>query len=250
MFAGDVTMKRIYCSLIVFSAFLTGCGVTNEIASYYPENSASQTITSQNKKSEYNSYVVFEIEGDTENEDIDNAVNIIKNRVTESCPNLNYNISLDYDSKIFRLDFDRTEKWSELFIENLILRNSVELRKGDSISDPIVIDKENIADAESYFAFAEDYANWCVLVEFDEKGSSLFADVTSELAGTDIPISIWVNDELVFAPLVSCAITDGRTVITGNFTEQSAEELAEKIQSEFLPYSVSINEYKLAENYT
>ncbi|MDE5569895.1 MAG: hypothetical protein K2I82_04490, partial [Ruminococcus sp.] len=123
-----------------------------------------------------------------------------------------------------------------------------ELRKGDSQSGTLVIDKENIADAESYFA--EDYLNWVVCIDFDEKGSSLFADVTSELAGTDIPVSIWVNDELIFAPLVSCAITDGRTVITGNFTEKSAEELAEKIRSEFLPYSISVNEYKLAENYT
>lgn len=241
-------MKKIYCSLIVFSVFLTGCGAVDETDYQYSENSSSQVITSQNKELEYDSYVVFEIDGNIENEDVDNAVGIIENRVTESCPNLNYNISSDYDTKILRLDFDRTEKWSEDFIQNLTLCNSVELRKGSSISDPIVIDKKNIADAESYFA--EDYFNWVVCIDFDEKGSSLFADVTGELAGTDIPVSIWVNDELVFAPLVSCAINDGRTVITGKFTEQSAEELAEKIRSEFLPYSISVNEYKLAENYT
>lgn len=229
-----MTMKKLYCSLMIFSAVLTGCGAVNE--------------TSQNTVSEYDSYVVFKVEDNIENEDFDDAVKIIENRVTESCPSLNYNISPDYDSKIFRLDFDCTGKWSELFIENLVLHNSVDFRKGDSPSDPLVMDKDNILNAS--FMFLQDNLNWGVMLEFDEKGSSLFADVTGELANTGTPISIWVNDELVFAPLVSCAITDGKAVITGSFTEQSAEELAEKIRSEFLPYSVSVNEYKLAENFT
>lgn len=158
---------------------------------------------------------------------------------------------MDYKSDTFRLDFNCMEICSEDFIQNLTLCNSVEFRKGSSISDPIVIDKENIADAEIYLSyFAEDYFNWCVLVEFDEKGSSLFADLTGELAGTDTPVSIWVNGELVFAPLVSCAITDGRTVISGNFNEKSAEEVAEKINSEYLPYSVAVKECRLYQNQT
>lgn len=222
-------MKKIYCSLIMLALFVTGCA--NKI-----------------QQAEYDSYAVFEVGGDVENDELDDAVRIVENRLNEKISGLDYSFSVDYKSDTFRLDFNCMEKCTEDFIRNLTLCNSVELRRGDSVSDPIAIDKKNIVNAESYFA--EDYANWCVLVEFDENGSSLFADVTSELAGTDIPVSIWLNDELVFAPLVSCAITDGKTVITGNFTEQSAEELAEKIQSEFLPYSVSVNEYKLAENYT
>ena len=241
-------MKKIYCSLIVFSVFLTGCGAVDETDYQYSENSSSQTITSQNTESEYNSYAVFEVGDDVENKELDDAVRIVENRLNEKIPELDYSFLVDYKSDTFRLDFNCTENFPEDFIQNLTLCNSIEFRKGSSTSDPIVIDKENIADAESYFA--EDYFNWVVCIDFDEKGSSLFADVTSELAGTDIPVSIWVNDELIFAPLVSCAITDGRTVITGNFTEKSAEELAEKIRSEFLPYSISVNEYKLAENYT
>lgn len=240
-------MKNIYCLLIIFSILFTGCATVEESDSQSSESSVLQIETSQQKESEYDSYIVFVVEDNIENEDFDNAVKIIENRVTESCPNLNYNISSDYDSKVFRLDFDCTEKFSEPFIENLVLHNSVELRKGNSESDTLIMDKENILGASASCSFMEEYLNWCILVEFDEEGSKLFADVTKELAGTNTPVSIWVNDELVFAPLVSRAITDGRTVITGNFTEQSAEELVEKIQSEFLPYSVSIKDYKLAE---
>lgn len=200
------------------------------------------------QQAEYDSYVVFEVGGDVENKELDDAVRIVENRLNEKISGLDYSFSVDYKSDTFRLDFNCTENCPEDFIQNLTLYNSVEFRKGNSVSEPIVIDKANIVVSESYFA--EDYANWCVLVEFDEKGSSLFADLTGELAGTDIPVSIWVNGELVFAPLVSCAITDGRTVITGNFTEQSAEELAEKINSEYLPYSVAVKECRLYQNQT
>lgn len=216
-------MKRICCLLIIPAFFVTGCA-------------------DKIQQAEYDSYAVFEVGGDVENKELDDAVRIVENRLNEKISGLDYRFSVDYKSDTFRLDFNHMEECSEDFIQNLTPCNSVELRKGSSISDPIVIDKENIANAESYFA--EDYANWCVLVEFDENGSSLFADLIGELAGTDIPVSIWVNGELVFAPLVSCAITDGRTVITGNFTEQSAEELAEKINSKYLPYSVTVKEYK------
>lgn len=241
-------MKKIYCSLIVFSVFLTGCGAVDETDYQYSENSSSQTITSQNTESEYDSYAVFEVGGDVEDDELDNAVKIVENRLNEKITGLDYSFSVDYKSDTFRLDFNRTEECSEDFIQNLTLCNSVEFRKGSSISDPIIIDKENIVDAESYFA--EDYLNWIVRIDFDEKGSSLFADLTGELAGTDTPVSIWVNDELVFAPLVSCAITDGRTVITGNFNEKSAEKLAWEINSEYLPYAVAVKECSLYQNQT
>ncbi len=79
-----------------------------------------------------------------------------------------------------------------------------------------------------------------VVVEFSDEAAENFASVTSELAGTDTPISIWVDSELISTPIVTEAITTGEAVISGDFTEESAKELAEKINSGSLPINMDI----------
>lgn len=90
---------------------------------------------------------------------------------------------------------------------------------------------------------------YSVALELNDEGGKKFSDVTKELSGTDIPISIWFNGELISAPLVTTQITDGNAVITGDLDIESSAELANKINSEPLKYDFSVAEYEFETAY-
>ena len=81
-----------------------------------------------------------------------------------------------------------------------------------------------------------------VSIQFNDNGTAVFGSVTGQLAGTDTPVSIWFDGELLSAPVVSSAIIDGNCIISGDFDTTTAAELAKKIDSAPLPYEVSVKE--------
>jgi preprotein translocase subunit SecD len=73
---------------------------------------------------------------------------------------------------------------------------------------------------------------WYLLLSFDDEGKKLFSALTSELAQKTPPdnqIAIVVNGSVVTAPTVQSAITDGQVQISGTFTKEAAEKLANQI---------------------
>jgi len=72
-----------------------------------------------------------------------------------------------------------------------------------------------------------------VNLEFTEEGTYLFADITRNNIGRKI--YIYVDGKLVTSPIVNSVITDGTAVITGNFTAQTAAELARTLNGEGEP---------------
>ncbi len=84
-------------------------------------------------------------------------------------------------------------------------------------------------------------------IEFDSNGTQQFADATQRNIGK--PIYILLDGEIISAPNVNTAITDGRAVITGDFTsggaisqKDGASNLASLIRSGSLPFSLSVLE--------
>lgn len=71
---------------------------------------------------------------------------------------------------------------------------------------------------------------WVVSLNFNSEGAAIFEETTRELAGTDTPISIWLDGELISSPTVASTIVDGKAVISGNFDESSATELANNLK--------------------
>lgn len=131
----------------------------------------------------------------------------------------------------------RSEDW-ESYIEETgeIISGTKIVPQGEIIADGNDVKSAHWAQT----LITEGLSDNVVVVEFYEEGTAAFADATTELAGTETPISIWVDSELISAPLVSEAITTGETVISGNFTEESAKELADKISSGSLPFNMEI----------
>ena len=88
---------------------------------------------------------------------------------------------------------------------------------------------------------------WEVAINFDDEGGKKFAELTKNLAGTGRSIGIFLDDELISAPVVgpefaSTGIAGGRAVITGNFDLESANDLAIQIKGGSLPFPVEVVE--------
>jgi preprotein translocase subunit SecD len=88
---------------------------------------------------------------------------------------------------------------------------------------------------------------WEVAIRFDDEGGKRFAELTKNLAGTGRSIGIFLDNELISAPVVGAefantGIAGGSAVITGNFTLESANDLAIQIRGGSLPFPVEVVE--------
>lgn len=107
----------------------------------------------------------------------------------------------------------------------------------DGTPGEVLVDGTNVANADKAYQNNE----VVVTLTFDEAGRQAFATATQNNIGKQI--GIYMDDMLISAPTVNQAITDGNAVITGNFDAQSAEDLAAKIRSGSLPFSLKALEY-------
>lgn len=84
-----------------------------------------------------------------------------------------------------------------------------------------------------------------ILVEFDAAGAQAFTTLTREVAGTGRAVGIFLDDELLSAPVVGASyaetgITGGQAVISGAFSQVDAETIAAQIRSGALPAPTEI----------
>ncbi|MEL4894862.1 protein translocase subunit SecD [Crocosphaera sp. Alani8] len=88
---------------------------------------------------------------------------------------------------------------------------------------------------------------WEVIIDFDNEGGNKFAELTRNIAGTGRTIGIFLDNVLISAPVVGAqfattGITGGTAVITGNFTVETANELAVQLRGGSLPFPVEVVE--------
>ena len=78
-----------------------------------------------------------------------------------------------------------------------------------------------------------------VLLEFDNEGAKLFATATEELLNKRI--AILLDDEpITYPPTVQSVISDGKAVISGNFDNKTAKELAVQLNAGALPLQIKL----------
>jgi protein-export membrane protein SecD len=75
-------------------------------------------------------------------------------------------------------------------------------------------------------------------IEFDSEGAKQFSDLTKENVGKQI--AIFLDGQVISAPTVQTQITDGKAVITGNFTLDEAKQLAQRLNEGALPVPISL----------
>ena len=103
------------------------------------------------------------------------------------------------------------------------------MRIGDQPDGKIVLTGEDIESAEPFAVMEENDMLYSVVLTFNDEGREKLAKITSELAGTETPLAIWGDGELISAPCVSTPIDDGKAVITGDFTVETSMELSRRI---------------------
>lgn len=91
--------------------------------------------------------------------------------------------------------------------------------------------------------------DWEVVLEFNNEGGRLFAELTKQIAGTGRTLGIFLDNELISSPTVSAeyastGIMGGRATISGGggFTLEQARELALQLEGGALPLPVKIVE--------
>lgn len=85
-------------------------------------------------------------------------------------------------------------------------------------------------------------SNPSVSLEFSPEGAQKFADITAANIGN--PLAIFLDEDLLTAPLVQSAIPDGKAVISGNFTLEDAKRLTIQLNAGALPVPIKIVEQR------
>ncbi|MEM9137225.1 MAG: protein translocase subunit SecD, partial [Cyanobacteria bacterium P01_F01_bin.42] len=87
---------------------------------------------------------------------------------------------------------------------------------------------------------------WDVSLRFNGEGSDMFAQLTKNLAGTGRTLGIFLDGKLISSPQVGPEFAAngivGGAVIQGNFTAESANELAIQLKGGALPLPIEIVE--------
>jgi preprotein translocase subunit SecD len=89
--------------------------------------------------------------------------------------------------------------------------------------------------------------NWTVSLNFNGEGRKIFADVTQQIANQTSPLSgqqkqfaIVLDGKVISAPTVNGVINNGQAEISGNFTQTSAQSLANSLKYGALPLKFEV----------
>lgn len=77
-----------------------------------------------------------------------------------------------------------------------------------------------------------------VQLQFNDEGTKLFGEITSRNVGRKV--AIFLDGMPISIPTVEVAITDGKAVISGNFTVDEAKTLVQRLNAGALPVPISL----------
>ncbi|GHB63300.1 protein translocase subunit SecD [Streptomyces viridiviolaceus] len=105
------------------------------------------------------------------------------------------------------------------------------------ILGPAEVDGTDVDEAKAVFN-TQTAAGWTVTMDFTDGGAKKFANITGKLAQNQSPqnqFAIVLDNEVVSDPYVSQALTGGNAEISGNFTQEEAQSLANMLSYGALP---------------
>ncbi|ANP56958.1 protein-export membrane protein SecD [Streptomyces griseochromogenes] len=104
---------------------------------------------------------------------------------------------------------------------------------------PAAVDGTEVKKAQAVFD-TQGASGWQVQMTFTSSGSKKFGDITGQLAKNQTPqneFGIVLDGQVVSSPFVQNAITGGQAEISGRFTQQEAQSLANMLSYGALPLS-------------
>ncbi|BBA96020.1 putative preprotein translocase [Actinacidiphila reveromycinica] len=128
--------------------------------------------------------------------------------------------------------------------DNVVACGEVDKQWVKYLLGPSEIDGKHVTSADAVFD-TQSGNGWVVNLSFDSKGSSQFTDVTKNLAAQASPnnqFAIDLDGNVVSAPSVSSTLSGGTAQISGDFTQQSATDLANVLKYGSLPLAFNISD--------
>ena len=192
---------------------------------------------------------------DPTNEELDGAAEVMRQRLVAQGIN-DYSVYSDYNSDRIVVQFPWAEDEENFDPETAIaeLGSTAQLQfiegtDTDEEGNPtgeVILDGSMVDSARAAYAPVDqqgtDY-QWVVELTLNDEGTQAFATATSELASSNGQIAIWMDDQMISAPAVEKAITNGQAMITGDFDSESATTLANQINGGALPFSLETASY-------
>ena len=178
---------------------------------------------------------------------LDSALEIIKVRMAANSI-FDYEAYVDYDNEriIVRFPWQSNEENfdPEKAVDELGETAMVEFCVGSTYNEETVaLTGEHIesAYATGYQDEKSGTVKYVVALEFDEEGKQIFGDITAQQASSKGSIAICMDGEVISAPTVNEAITNGEATIESDSFKNdfaAAKELADKINAGSLPFSL------------
>ncbi len=165
----------------------------------------------------------------------------------------NKNILVEFPWQANEKDFDPVAAISELGETAQLTFNVVKQAEstdkgayplkydGVTVSHYTVTDKFMTGDHVKEAAAGYLEGEYIVNLEFDSEGAKLFGEKTSKNVGGEI--GIMMDDTLISVATVQTAITEGSCYISGSFTADESRDLAAKINSGALPFTMETTNY-------
>jgi len=148
---------------------------------------------------------------------------------------LDVNEAIDLIGKTPYLEFREPipEGEAEMLIEES--GDSIEL-SSDDLFRPTELTGRFLQKAS--LAFDPNTSEPIVVIEFNDRGADLFADLTRQHIGQ--PVAIYLDGQILSAPIVQDEITGGQAQITGRFTVAEARELVRDLNAGALPVPIEL----------
>lgn len=137
-------------------------------------------------------------------------------------------------------------KIKEFYGSDARLDSVPEIRGGQVVSSrPIILKKAALTGGELKAAYpqVDEYGNPSVGFELSADGSRIFADLTTR--HIEKPIAIILDRKIISAPNVKTPITEGKGIITGNFTVGEVHDMVIKLKAGSLPIPVKMIETRI-----
>lgn len=192
---------------------------------------------------------------DPTNEELDGAAEVMRQRLVAQGIN-DYSVYSDYNSDRIVVQFPWAEDEETFDPETAIseLGSTAQLRfiegtDTDSDGNPtgeVILDGSMVDSAQAAYVATDSQGSnyqWVVQLDLNEDGAAAFSTATSELASSNGQIAIWMDDQMISAPAVEEAITNGQAMISGDFDSETATTLANQINGGSLPFSLETASY-------
>lgn len=170
-----------------------------------------------------------------------------------------YEIYKDVDKNHIILRFPwqsgETEFNPESAIQELSTAALLTFREGYEVDDSglptgvtaenVILEGNDVKKAEAMYGPVDstNTSQYFIQLELNEAGVAKFSEATARLAQEQGTISIWMDDSLISNPTVNNAIDSSTAIITGDFTAEDAQAMADKINAGALPFALRAESY-------